>query len=239
MPVGDISGWRQVFTDDFNGRTLNNSKWRLYWGMPGGDPAGWFDPRHVAVSNGMLVISAYRDARDGGRWATGGLSSSPGLVQTYGKYLVRFRLDRSVGVTFAALLWPADNSWPPEIDFSEGNGSGPFGTFATLHYGEQNSERAAGLPHLNMTQWHTLGVQWTPGKLQYTVDGRIWKTIESKSVPSVPMVLDLQTQTWPCGSWARCPDASTPPIVRMYVDWVVAYAPDGNTAARAGTGGGR
>ena len=71
MPVGNIPGWRQVFTDDFNGRTLDSSKWRLYWGKPGGDPAGWFDPRHVAVSHGMLVISAYRDRRDGGKWATG------------------------------------------------------------------------------------------------------------------------------------------------------------------------
>lgn len=230
MPVGNIPGWRQVFTDDFSGGAVDDGKWHLYGGMPGGDPAGWFDPRHVTVSNGTLVISAYRDQHDGGRWATGGLSSSVGLVQTYGKYLVRFRLDQGVGVAFAALLWPADNSWPPEIDFAEGNGNGPFATFATLHYGKQNTHWAAGLPDVNLTQWHTLGVEWTPGKLQYTIDGRIWKTMESNAVPAIPMVLDLQTQTWPCGSWARCPDASTPDVVRMYVDWVVAYAPDGNAS---------
>src|SRR5579862_2036531 len=56
MPVGDIVGWREVFHDDFNGRTLDRSKWRVYYGQPGGDPAGWFDPSHVTVSNGMLVI---------------------------------------------------------------------------------------------------------------------------------------------------------------------------------------
>ncbi|MBV9336931.1 MAG: glycoside hydrolase family 16 protein [Solirubrobacterales bacterium] len=229
MPVGNIPGWRQVFADDFQGRSLDTSKWRLYWGTPGGDPAGWFDPHHVTVSDGMLVISAYRDQRDHGGWATGGLSSSVGLVQTYGKYLVRFRVDQSVGVTFAALLWPADNSWPPEIDFSEGNGSGPVGTFATVHYGRHDSRWSAGLPDLNLTQWHTLGVQWTKGKLEYTIDGRIWQTMNGDFVPTVPMVLDLQTQTWPCGSWARCPDASTPRVVRMYVDWAVAYAPDGKT----------
>jgi beta-glucanase (GH16 family) len=226
MPVGNLPGWRQVFTDDFNGRTLDSSKWRLYWGKPGGDPAGWFDPRHVTVSNGMLVISAYRDKRDGGKWATGGLSSSRGLVQTYGKYLVRFRLDPGIGVGHAALLMPANNSWPPEIDFSEDNGSGRTGTLATLHYGQHDTHEAALLGSVNLTQWHTLGVQWSPGKLQYTIDGRIWKTMTGSSVPSVPMVLDLQTQTWPCsGTWGRCPNASTPRVVRMYVDWVAAYAP--------------
>ena len=226
MPVGDIPGWRQVFTDDFNGRALDSSKWRLYWGKPGGDPAGWFDPRHVTVSDGMLVISAYRDRRDGGRWATGGLSSSPGLVQTYGKYLVRFRLDPGIGVSHAALLMPANNSWPPEIDFSEDNGSGRTGTLATLHYGRHDTHSDAWLGSVNLTQWHTLGVQWTPGKLQYTIDGRIWKTMTGSAVPALPMVLDLQTQTWPCsGTWGRCPNASTPRVVRMHVDWVVAYAP--------------
>ena len=145
MPVGNIPGWRQVFTDDFNGRTLDSSKWRLYWGKPGGDPAGWFDPRHVAVSHGMLVISAYRDRRDGGKWATGGLSSSRGLAQTYGKYLVRFRLDPGIGVGHAALLMPANNSWPPEIDFSEDNGSGRTGTLATLHYGKDDTHADASL----------------------------------------------------------------------------------------------
>jgi beta-glucanase (GH16 family) len=235
MPVGNIPGWRQVFTDDFSGSQLDLSKWSVYSGRPGGDQAGWFDPHHVAVSHGMLVISAYRDRADRGHWATGGVSSGQGLVQTYGKYLVRVRFDRGAGVTHALLLWPASNSWPPEIDFSEGNGSGTVGTFATLHYGQQNYRSAAGLPRLNLYQWHTLGVQWTPGEVQYTVDGRVWKTMRGKFVPAIPMVLDLQTQIWPCGSWARCPDATTPRVVRMYVDWVVAYAPAGNTPGAPST----
>jgi beta-glucanase (GH16 family) len=225
MPVGNIPGWRQVFTDNFDGSKPDSSKWYVYSGRPGGDPGGQFDPSHVTVSDGMLVISAYRNPADGGRWVTGGVSSGAGLVQTYGKYLVRFRLDPGVGVTHALLLWPADNAWPPEIDFSEGNGSGATGMFATVHYGKQNWQETASLPHVNLSQWHTLGVQWTPGRLQYTIDGRIWDTMEGNFVPHVPMVLDLQTQTWPCDSWARCPNASTPPVVRMYVDWVVAYAP--------------
>ncbi|MGB0095169.1 MAG: glycoside hydrolase family 16 protein [Solirubrobacteraceae bacterium] len=225
MPVGNLPGWRQVFSDDFNGRKLDSSKWRLYWGKPGGDPAGWFDPRHVTVSHGMLLISGYRDGRDGGRWATGGLSSSPGLVQTYGKYLVRFRLDPGVGIGHAALLMPANNSWPPEIDFSEDNGSGRTGTLATLHYGKHDTHWDSWFGKVNLTRWHTLGVQWTPGKLQYTLDGRIWETMTGNVVPAVPMVLDLQTQTWPCsGTWGRCPNKSTPRVVRMYVDWVAAYA---------------
>lgn len=233
MPVGDLPGWHQVFRDDFRGRTLDRSKWRLYWGPPGGDPAGWFDPRHVKVSHGTLVISAYRDRRDGGRWATGGVSSSPGLVQTYGKYLVRFRMDSGAGVGHAALLMPANNAWPPEIDFSEDNGSGRTSTLATLHFGRHDTHWAVKLRNVDLRQWHTLGVEWTPATLRYTIDGRVWATMTGTVVPHVPMVMDLQTEAWPCsGTWGRCPNASTPRVVNLYVAWAVAYRP---TAVHAST----
>ena len=225
MPVGNLPGWREVFADDFNGDTLNRTKWRLYYGQPGGDPAGWFDPSHVKVSDGMLVISAYRGRADHGRWGTGGLSSRPGLAQTYGKYLIRFRFDVGVGISHALVLTAADGSWPPEIDFSEDNGSGRGNTLATLHYGSDDT-RISHRTAVDLTQWHTLGVEWTRGTLRYTLDGRIWLTTRTSHVPSVPMALDIQTQAWPCvGTWGVCPDASTPAVVRLYVDWVVAYAP--------------
>jgi beta-glucanase (GH16 family) len=225
MPTGDIPGWRQVFAYDFEGHTLDATKWLVYSGQPGGDPAAWFDPRHVSVSNGMLTISGYRDRADAGRWATGGISTRPGLVQTYGKYLVRFRLDPGTGIGHALLLVPADGSWPPEIDFSEDNGSGRVSTLATLHYGLHNSKLFKGTA-VNLTQWHTLGVEWTPRLLQFTLDGRVWFRITGSSVPAVPMALAIQSQTWPCvRTWGRCPDSTTPPVVKMYVDWVVAYAP--------------
>ena len=225
MPVGDIPGWREVFADDFSGKTLDSSTWRVYSGRVGGDPAGWFDPSHVRLSNGMLEISASRDPAIGGRWATGGVSTAPGLVQTYGKYLVRFRLDPGDGVSHALLLSPANGSWPPEIDFSEDNGSGRSSTLATLHYSSADKKISRTIA-VNLTQWHTLGVEWTKGLLNFTLDGRTWLSVAGSAVPAVPMALDMQTQTWPCvGTYGRCPDLSTPNVVRMHVDWVVAYAP--------------
>jgi beta-glucanase (GH16 family) len=226
MPTGNIPGWRQVFADDFSGSSLDLTKWYSYEGEPGGDLGAWFDTSHVTVSGGDLVLSAYRDPADGGIWATGGVSSSPGLAQTYGKYLVRFRFDGGHGISHAILLMPADGSWPPEIDFSEDNGEERNIDYATLHYGSQNAQEQATVA-TNLTQWHTLGVEWTPGKLVYTLDRSEWGRMTGSSVPSIPMVLDIQTQSWACGinEWEACPDASTPATVNLYVDWVVAYAP--------------
>src|SRR3954451_2929887 len=114
--------WKQVFVDDFS-QGLDTSRWLRYSGQPGGDPGGWWDPSHVTVANGVLNLETYRDTRFGGRWVSGGVSSSPALRQLYGKYVVRFRMDAGRGVLGVLLLWPSINIWPPEIDFAETGGT--------------------------------------------------------------------------------------------------------------------
>jgi beta-glucanase (GH16 family) len=232
MPVGNIHGWRQTLADDFTSTTLG-SGWSAYWGQPGGDPGGWWDPSHATVANGILTLRTYPDptacvfswgCRAAGGEVSGGLKSS--LAQTYGKYEVRFRIDHGQGVAFAALLWPASNTWPPEIDFAEDNGADPRTTnFATLHYGANNTQVSRSIA-VDLTQWHTLGVEWTKGRVAYTLDGRTWATVTNSHVPSIPMKLAVQTQAWGSGnSWEQPITSSTPAEVDMQIDWIVAYTP--------------
>ena len=225
MPVGDIPGWHEVFAEDFNGPTLDLRRWRRYSGQPAGDPAGWWDPRHVSVSNGMLVISGYRDPRDPRPWATGGVSTGPSLDRTYGKFLVRFRFDSGIGIAHAILLWPARGTSSDEIDFSEDDAGRRIRTHATVHYGRDNS-MIGKWKRVNLTEWHTVGVEWLKHIVRFTLDGQVWFVIRGKSVPAVPMALAIQTQSWPCvAKWGRCPNSTTPRVVNLDVDWVVAYAP--------------
>ena len=229
MPTGNIPGWTQVFTDDFSGSSLNPANWYTYApSQPGGDPGAWFLPSHVTVSGGDLVIAAYRDPLDGELWTSGGVTSEPGLVQTYGKYLVRFRFPAGHGIAHGLMLLPADSPGPPEIDFSEDNGEGRNIDTATLHYGPGEEDEHVTVA-TDLTQWHTLGVEWTKEKLIYTLDGHEWGRMEGSKVPSTPMALDIQTQAWMCGvnAWEACPGSSTPATTDLYVDWVVAYRPSG------------
>lgn len=217
-------GWREVLSDDFSGPQLDSSKWTLYSGQPGGDPAGWWDPSHVSLADGALVISGYQDPAFGDRWVTGGVSTVPAASWTYGKFLVRFRLAAGAGIGHTISLVSEDGSWPPEIDLSEDNGRDRDSTLATLHYGPGDTKISRHVA-VDLTHWHTLGLEWLPRMLRFTLDGRVWFTIHGPQVPHIPMGLAIQTQTWPCvGTWGVCPNASTPHVVRMYVDWVVVYA---------------
>jgi beta-glucanase (GH16 family) len=76
----------------------------------------------------------------------------------------------------------------------------------------------------NAAQWHTLGVIWSPGEVQYTIDGSVWATESNPNVSTVPMNIVLQSQT-DCeavtGQTCSVPWAATEPNVD--VDWIVAY----------------
>jgi beta-glucanase (GH16 family) len=225
MPVGDLPRWKQVLAENFAGRRLDPARWQRYRGVPGGIPGGWFDPSHLRVRGGKLVIDGYRDKALGGRWATGGVATQPALSQTYGKYLVRMRFAPGLGVNHAILLWPANEQWPPEIDFSETSGRSRRVNHATLHYGPRDTMIHRRV-RTDLSRWHTVGVEWTPGRVVYTLDGRRWGRVTSRHVPSQPMKLAIQSHAWSCGTsdWAGCVGPKTPRHVRLKVDWVVTYA---------------
>lgn len=217
--------WRLVFFDGF-GRGLKPSQWGRYSGQPGGDPGGWWAPSHAIVRRGILFLETYRDRGFGGRWVSGGVSSARALRQAYGKYEVKLRMDPGIGVAIVALLWPSRGGWPPEIDFAENGGESNARRHiaATLHYGAENFQIQRSLV-ADFTRWHVLGVEWTRGRLAYTIDGRVWAIVRSRYVPSGPMELDLQTQAGTCGEpQAPCPNATTPFRVDAQIDWVAAYA---------------
>jgi hypothetical protein len=216
-----LSGFTQEYTQDFTGTALPGG-WGVYSGQPGGDTGALFGgTRHVVVGAGVLSLKTFLDPALGGAWATGGTCYCTG--QTYGAWFIRSRVT-GAGPTQVELLWPDAKVWPPEVDFNE-SGGGTTSTSATVHWGSTNSQDQRKLSSIDLTQWHTWGVVWTPSALIYTLDGRVWGSVTNASeIPNQPMHLSLQQQTWCASGWA-CP---TSPI-DMQVDWVSSYAWDGTT----------
>jgi beta-glucanase (GH16 family) len=204
--------------------------WNEYWGSSSPNGSGCWDSSHLVESGGVLNIkgslptgSETAPCATGSQFVTAGLKLQPSsYAQTYGTFLVRFRMDQGQGVSLVVLLWPANNSWPPEVDFAEDNGASPRRiNTATLHYGSNNTMVSKSVS-VDMTTWHTIGVRWSDGRLAYILDGQIWATVTSSSVPSIPMVPAIQTQAWNCGvsTWEQCRNAFSPNIETMQIAWV-------------------
>jgi beta-glucanase (GH16 family) len=232
MPVGNLPGWNQVFADDFTGTSLD-SNWGAYQGVPGSSPTALWGASHAVVNNG-LDLETYQDAAYGNQLVTAGVGG--GVDQTYGQYDVRFRMDQADGVKYAILLWP-NAAWPcgGEIDFGEDGGGNRQSTTLTVHYCGSSGENEI-LPqqtiNADFSQWQTLGIDWTPGSIVWTLNGRTEATITGTHVPSGPMFLAIQSETNSnCGLSPdyTCIDSTTPPKVNLDVAWVAEYAMASNS----------
>ena len=184
-----LAGYTEAYVDDFTGPRNLSGRWGRFSGTPKGDPAGRFVPDHVWSRDGELRIGTWRDPADHDRWATGGVCLC-GVHPTYGAFFVRSR-QTTAGPDVAELLWPANNAWPPELDFNE-TGTSPDASTWTDHYTSPSTEVQA-TTQIDVEHWHTWGVVWTPTSVTFVVDGRAWGEVTSPAqIPDVAMTLDLQ-----------------------------------------------
>jgi len=210
-----IVGYHQSYATDFSGASLP-AGWSKFGGAPGGDPGTAWADSQVVVGNGELQLNAAFDSKSN-EWITGGTCDCS-QSQTYGAYFVRSRMT-GPGPTVVESLWP-ESGWPPEVDFNETYG--PTDTsMGTVHYGGSSNQTDSLTVSIDMTQWHTWGVVWSPTTIYFTVDGNVWGEVDATNeIPTQNMTLDIQQQTW-CSSGFACP--TTPQST--LVDWVAVYSP--------------
>jgi hypothetical protein len=231
VPVGDLPGWTQIFTDDFDRCDLG-ADWGPYSGQPGGNPNSRWDEPMVDVSGGAMTL---KSERTGGEWVTGGVSNYP-VTQQYGRWEIRMRADRSDDISYHMLLWPKSENWPPEIDFAESISGERTQMDGWVHWVDATGERqkAQATVRGDFSDWHTVGVEWAPGVIRYLLDGAVWAEVRSDAmIPDEPMWLGLQAEAGACerrADWGMMPCSESSPYqpdsVDVQIDWVAVYAPD-------------
>ncbi|WP_372624044.1 glycoside hydrolase family 16 protein [Falsiroseomonas sp.] len=223
-----MSDFTQVFRDDFEGSSLDRGTWKaLYSGQYGNGMFRW-DPGQVEVGDGKLTIAT---ERDGGSWVSGGLSTIPD-GQTYGSYEFSARIDPGQGTAAAILLWPSDGQWTDEVDIVETHDP-QRNSFAFSKHGDPNVTEYI---DVNVADWHTYRLDWTPNELKLYVDGQEKATMTG-DIPAQPMSFSMQGQVMaPHETWfGGGPDGSTPGRVEVEVDWVKvsAWTPGAGTEPAA------
>lgn len=220
MPSGTLSGWQQVWAQDFTTTAAAGSFRSTYpdigdYGDGGKDTSG-----NGCYNNGANV-SAHDGLADLQLRSVNGCPSGAVLVannwgaQTYGRYTIRYRADAAVGYGAAFLLWPASDDWSDgEIDFPESSFTGKQymaafqpGSPGTIAYKNQTTA--------SWQDWHTATTEWTPGLLVFLIDGEeVGRT--TKGVPTTPFKWIVQTAT----DGLSTPSSSV--NGHLLIDWMVA-----------------
>lgn len=204
-------------------------------------PCSAGNPNVFMNGGGSLVIRARRDAS--GQWTSTRMLTQGKFSVQYGRIEARMRLVPASG------LWPAfwmlgtnigSVGWPScgEIDIMEWViNYGPNVTSSALHgpgySGGGNIGVSAGFPNgsrVDDPNFHIYGVIWSPNQIQFYRDTttNIIRTITPANIPAGttwaynhPFFLILNQAVG--GNWFPGPDASTPAVNDVLVDYVRVY----------------
>ena len=187
VPAGIPGSWKIIFDDEFNGTSLDTSKWAPYWFSNGANQNNTtMETSNVSVSGGTLNLAVTS--------STGSIVSTNPTAGghfdfTYGAVEARIYLPAS-GSQVAN--WPAwwtdgEGNWPAtgEMDVMEG-----LGGSACYHF-HSPSGGPGGCANGNFSGWHTYGAVWKAGSVTYYYDGKNVGTISS-GITSAPMYLILE-----------------------------------------------
>jgi beta-glucanase (GH16 family)/regulation of enolase protein 1 (concanavalin A-like superfamily) len=235
------SGWQLQWSDEFNGTSLDLSKWTVFTG-PRRDAVNTADA--ISVSGGYLTITTYTS---GGTNYTGFIGTPNTFLGTYGYWEARINFQDSPGEWSA--FWdesptignPLGNPAVAgtEIDtiehrYTDGTNDISNKAESNLHwdgYGSNEKSTGSGLkdnPSGTSLQgnFHLYGLQWGPGGYQFYIDGiQIWSTTQAVSQRSEYIFLtsEVQNHSWagniPSGGYGSLTTSKT----KLIVDYVRIY----------------
>ena len=202
-------GFELVWFDEFNGTSLDMSKWGYQTGTQDqyGTATGasyWGNGEHqyytqdaVSVADGSLKITAKRQAMGDRPYTSGRILTRDKASWTYGYFEAKIKSPTGSGMWPAFWMLPqpsAPNSldnqyggWPNngEIDIMEAKGRLMNKVDTTIHFGQSwpNNQYLSGTATLtsNIDQWHTYALEWTADYLAWFADGKqVYKLTNSQ-----------------------------------------------------------
>jgi len=206
-PAKPTSGWQLVWSDEFNGSSIDSAKWNFEVNCAGGGnnekQCYTADKANAFVADGMLNIVA-RPAPAGAEkpYTSARLTTAKKADFKYGRFEMRAKLPAGQGAWPAFWMMPTDSvygEWPRsgEIDIMEAvnlkvtdaSGKAEANVHGTLHYGKawpnnSSSGKAYTLPGGKnpADDFHTYAVEWQQGEIRWYVDDYLYATQRQSEV---------------------------------------------------------
>ncbi|MCD1259685.1 carbohydrate binding domain-containing protein [Paenibacillus athensensis] len=194
---GAQNPWQLVWSDEFNGETIDTSKWNVEdTGVVYNNELEYYSPNNARIIKdgtiSALELNARSESIQGRNYSSGKLTSKTKGDWTYGKYVVRAKLPVQQGMWPAIWMMPTDEfeqygPWPGsgEIDIMELTGpvasdpdhadQYPRTVHGTLHFDMPHASKSDSymLPagQTFADAYHEFALEWLPGVIRMYVDG--------------------------------------------------------------------
>jgi hypothetical protein len=231
-PPPQAAGYNLVFSDNFNTLNLSPNGLQSYnWYNPG---MFWEAPApysNISVSNSILnLIWKKGQPSADTSLATAAKNGSYYRAWKYGYFEVRMRWDTVKGAWPAIWLIPVQGITchgceQGELDIFEGQGASPHTFTGTIHdwnspTGAHQQGKNFNLGSVDLSQYHTYGVLWTPGQVTWYFDNQALYSYRTYSIfdkQNYYLVIGSQEgANWSYGNLSGVSATS----IGMNVDWV-------------------
>ena len=186
-------GYKKVWSDEFNGDSLNRADWNVEIhekGWVNNELQEYVDSaENIQVKDGKLIINPVKKVTDGdtsstkeaASYTSGRVSTQNKQTFTYGRFECRAKVPKGQGYLPAFWLMANDENvygqWPRcgEIDCMEVMGQETNKAYGTLHYGNPHSQSQGTYTITDgadfSDDFHIYTCDWEPGKITWYVDG--------------------------------------------------------------------
>jgi len=190
-----------TWSDEFNGTSLDQSKWNYQTGDGCPGNCGWGNheleyytnsTNNVSVAGGNLALTARYQANYNGtgkNYTSGKLVTAGKFSQKYGRYEARIKAPTAAGIWPAFWMLADNTNWPGtgEIDILECANANPTTWFGTLHYastsGAHQSKGATWYtPTPLSNDFHVYAVEWNTTQISWFIDGTLRGTATKAAV---------------------------------------------------------
>lgn len=199
-PSGARLAQELVYSDDFDGATLDPTRWSYEVGgsIRNGEAQAYTDrPENVAIEAGELILTARAEALDGAAFTSGSVNSEGRFSFTFGRVEARIAAPLGQGCSSAFWMLPEapapavrsclegagcyDGTWPAWGDMTIANQQSqlPDQVLGTASYGIWD-DALEGVTHGvsgnavasvdDPTEYHTYALEWGPARLEWFID---------------------------------------------------------------------
>ncbi len=210
MPADELSGWTPIFSEDFDtpaplGTFLTKyaatfTAYPYPWTDTSrtlrSDPGYYYPEKTLSVANGVMDAWLHYDTELKRFLVAAPEPKLPKML--YGRFAFKLRAVKAPGYKIAPMLWPDSDRHPDdgEINMPEGDLNGrQFGAYSHHAVPAGTRRQVDGFPTgVNGQEWHVYETAWSPGKVEFFVDGKLIGT-STTAVPNTPMRWVLQFET--------------------------------------------